>query len=760
MSLLFVQLRLAAMCVVATSQLVAQVPRPAQSTAPRPAQSAPPRPAVSTTPRPANSSPQASPKQPPAAAPAKVSARETPLSFGLGLPQLAPPLANLPTPVLEKLANGAGVLVVPDSTLPLVDISVMVRAGYSHDPVGKRGLTRAVSQGLRFGGTLDKSEKEIEAFLSSRALALQVVVGPELTQWAVRCRKDDVSATLALLAEMLTRPAFRRAALEGYVQQMRQAIQSRGQNLEDAAALEIEAAWFGPDSPWTRRYTYADARAIDRESIVAQYEKTVTPARTTIGLSGDIDAPTARQLLATSFGAWTAAPGDPDAAPSWPVPKRQLIALDKPNSPSARLIVAVPFGKRGPQRDAAETAALSLLAAQLDFAHGAGLGTIMERYESNEGQPRVASGLGIAEIPVLRLSVPLRPREAIDGTVALWKELQALGSGKITPANLDAAKRTVLQMAVYQTATSASRFQLLMEATALGASPGYLAAMQQAVVQMTAAEYERLVKQHFNLDAAQLVLIGDERDYRSAAETAGFPVVRATTETPAETPAAPADESASREKALRVLAEAQQAMGGAALLAGIRDATWNYEARLIRAATPIVVSQHNSWLQPGFYRQEQTSAISSGVSYYDGKVGWSHNGRNLLSLTPQLALQYRNEVIRLLFRIVRAGELDGYKVAYLGSGAVKITSPENYQVELAVDFQTKLPERLRFAELRPTDNATITVEEQLSNYKSVGGVLMPHRILVKQLGQEFADFTMTEMRLNTGLTEEQMSRKP
>jgi len=277
---------------------------------------------------------------------------------------------------------------------------------------------------------------------------------------------------------------------------------------------------------------------------------------------------------------------------------------------------------------------------------------------------------------------------------------------------------------------------------------------------MTAAEYERLVKQHFNLDAAQLVLIGDERDYRSAAETAGFPVVRATTEAPAETPAAPADESASREKALRVLAEAQQAMGGAALLAGIRDATWNYEARLIRAATPIVVSQHNSWLQPGFYRQEQTSAISSGVSYYDGKVGWSHNGRNLLSLTPQLALQYRNEVIRLLFRIVRAGELDGYKVAYLGSGAVKITSPENYQVELAVDFQTKLPERLRFAELRPTDNATITVEEQLSNYKSVGGVLMPHRILVKQLGQEFADFTMTEMRLNTGLTEEQMSRKP
>ncbi|MEP7363417.1 MAG: pitrilysin family protein [Acidobacteriota bacterium] len=743
---------------IATGAMVvaAQVPRPAQSASPRPAQSASPKPAGSG----ATQTPEAAPPKPGPAPAAKGPARETAVSYSVGLPQVFPPMVRLPAPEVEKLANGMSAVVVRDPGLPLVDVALIVKGGYSSDPAGKRGLTRAVAFGIRFGGTLDRTEKDVETFLVDRSLNFQVVVGPDSTQLSFRSRKEDLSDALGLLAEMLSRPAFRRGPLEAFSLQMRQAIQARGQNPDEAVAQEIEASWFGPDSSWSRRYQNSDVQAITHEAIVAHFERTVVPSRSFIGLSGDIDAGTARQLLGRTLGSWKAASSEIVPVSPLPVPARRLTVLDRPNALSARLAVALPLKQRGPQRTPAESAVLALLAAQIDAPQGSGMEAVMAPFGSGDGALRVSPGLGLSELPALRIFIPLRPREAIDGTVALWKELQRLQTEKISPAKLEAAKRTVLQRIVYQASTSSARFQLLMEAVASGLTPGYLESLQQAVLSMTPADYERLIKEQVNLDAVQLVLIGDERDYRSPPETIGFPVVRASATPPPEPPAKAADEDASRADAIRLLSEVQKAMGGAELLAGIHDATWDYEAKLVRASPPVIVTQHNSWLQPNFYRQEQASPIASGIGYYDGKVGWSHNGRNLVSPTQQMALQYRNEVIRLLFRLVLAGEREGYKVAYAGSGLIKIISPENYRVELAIDFQTNLPERLRFIEHRPGDNAAIPVEEQLSDYKRVDGVLMPHRIIVKQLGQEYADFTMKQMHFNTGLTEEQIGKKP
>ena len=331
---------------------------------------------------------------------------------------------------------------------------------------------------------------------------------------------------------------------------------------------------------------------------------------------------------------------------------------------------------------------------------------------------------------------------------------------KATPAALEAARQVLLRNIVYQTPRASDRFRMTMQAISLGLSPGYLEAIQRAAAAMTPADYGRIIQEQINLDSAIVVLAGDERDYRSPPETAGFPVVRVSAAPPPEPPAEVTSDAASREEAIRLLAEVKKAMGGEEALAAIHDATWDYEAKLTRVSPPVIVTQHNSWLSPGFYRQEQTSSVGSGISYYDGSVGWMATGNNVRTLAPLQSLQYRNEVIRLLFKLVRAGELEGYKADYLGSGVVKITSAEGYRVELAIDFQTKLPERLRFAEIRGNDGLSVQVEEQLSDYRRVNGVPMPHRVLVKQAGVEYADFTMKQLQFNTGLTAEEISKRP
>ena len=360
--------------------LRAQVPRPAQSPGPKL---------------------QAPPAEPPervrrVAAPL----RESAPSYGLGLPAVAPPIVQLPAPPVEKMANGVTLVLVRNAKLPIVDVAIDFTNGYADDPAGQRGLNRAVAQGMRFGGTVKRSEREVEDFLRVRNIGLLVNVGAHLTEWSLRCRKEDLADSLELMAELIREPGFRRGAIEEFQQQMRQAIRSRGQVLEATAVQEIEASWFGATSPLTRRNDYTDLRAMDRETIVARFAASVGPSRAVIGLSGDIDEEAARQLVAKSFGSWQGKAEPRTPAARLTPPEKKLIALDKPNSSAATVVVGLPLKQWSQQRTAAEAAALGLWLAQLDSGKNSELEKTLAPFRDLEGETRITWGQRLDEVPM------------------------------------------------------------------------------------------------------------------------------------------------------------------------------------------------------------------------------------------------------------------------------------------------------------------------------------------------------------------------
>lgn len=719
-----------------------QVPRPAQSAAPKVDAAKPAAPKVRVI------MPRPSPAKP------------TETSFSLPLPDTAPPLAKLPPSAVQSLPNGLRLVHSPNPSLPIVDVYLTVALGYTHDPAGKRGLNRALAHAIRYGGTAARTREQVEEFLNQRQITLQAAAGPELVEWAGRCRGEDLADFLALLGEMFTRPAFRRSAVDEFQAQERLAIQAYGRNIEVTADREAESAWFGPQSPWNRRHTYEEIRAIDRDGILAHYKAHLGPGRVLLGLQGDVDAATALALAAKNFGSWQSPPLPASAPAPLPVPARTLISANQPNATSVRLLLVLPWKQRTAERAPAVTAALGMFAANWEERQPDSLAALLKPFASGDARPRIFNGLATGGIPALQLMAAVRPREAIDAALALWKQVEKIRAEPVTPARLDALRRHYLRSLIFQAANPQFRFRLLMQSHALALPAGHFEAVQQAAATLTPAEYSRILSEQVNLEAAQLVLLGDEGDYRSPPGSIGFPVVK-TNPAPLPEPEYKPDESeASRARALEILARAATAMGGAERLDAIHDAVWDYEATLTRASPPVVIKQHNSWLQPRHYRQEQSSNAGGGISYYDGTLGWIHANRALQNLAPLVAQQYRNEVIRLLFRLVRAGRLEGYQVFLGGPSLVVIRSPEKYAVELALDFDTYLPERIRFLEQRPNDGGLVRVEERLSDYKLSGGVLMPHRIAVIQNGQQFADFVMTSIRFNTGLTEEEISRKP
>jgi hypothetical protein len=91
-----------------------------------------------------------------------------------------------------------------------------------------------------------------------------------------------------------------------------------------------------------------------------------------------------------------------------------------------------------------------------------------------------------------------------------------------------------------------------------------------------------------------------------------------------------------------------------------------------------------------------------------------------------------------------------------GNNQIEISDKEGHSLLLTIDPATSLPARETFAE----PGAKGTTEESFSDWQVTSGVKLPRKVSINRGGRHFADATVTNMKLNTGLTADQISKKP
>ena len=74
-------------------------------------------------------------------------------------------------------------------------------------------------------------------------------------------------------------------------------------------------------------------------------------------------------------------------------------------------------------------------------------------------------------------------------------------------------------------------------------------------------------------------------------------------------------------------------------------------------------------------------------------------------------------------------------------------------VRLTVDESTGLPLKTSYS------GAQGAIEETWTDLREVDGMKVPFKITVTQGGKKFADVTVQDLKLNTGTTEEQLSKR-
>ena len=128
------------------------------------------------------------------------------------------------------------------------------------------------------------------------------------------------------------------------------------------------------------------------------------------------------------------------------------------------------------------------------------------------------------------------------------------------------------------------------------------------------------------------------------------------------------------------------------------------------------------------------------------------------NLSPAVLRQVRGEIFREIARLMLSDRDPDRVVNSVGEGVVEISSKNGPRVELQLDETTGVPLKLSYQENGAGGAGSI--EQTFSDWRDVDGLRLPFQWTVMQGGKKFADVKIQEYKINSGLTAEELSKKP
>ena len=473
------------------------------------------------------------------AAPVELVAAKRSVSAQQAPPEVAPPPPPA-FPALEErtLSNGAGVLIVRDSLLPWVDVSLVLPGGRSADPLLGAGTAELVSH-LITRGTDRRSSADLAGAVDRIGATLTAVVGTDWITVSLGSLTPHLDSALTLMADVVLRPSFPQAEVQRMRRQGVIALQT-GWADPQAMALRMfrqEVYVWHPYGMYERPEEVRDLTVAD---LRAYHGRVFTPEGAVFLVSGDIESDDVVGRLEAHFSGWAAGTETPtaDARPRGPDPLRAPPA--EGNRRGGSVIVHTPgstravirMGHQLPAGDHPDWAGLSLLGQLLGGGPEARLGPRLRAGWSGAAVATVSRrrGPGLLEVDLdVRVEVA---DSAIAEVMAALEELRSEAPGV---EETEAFKSFIAASLPLQLATArqvvgqVGRFRLLGEGVgratggsdAAGGSSLALEDYAAAVRALTPDELLRIAGEHLRPEDVTVVVVGDATLLRPRLATLG-----------------------------------------------------------------------------------------------------------------------------------------------------------------------------------------------------------------------------------------------
>ncbi|MES1206292.1 MAG: pitrilysin family protein [Pseudomonadota bacterium] len=455
----------------------------------------------------------------PAAAPAPAPTPPPPPRTTPDAPFRAQPPSPAPEPVFSvpkfkrfKLKNGTEVILSEVHDLPLLELHMIVKTGGSANEPGAAGLADLTANMLD-EGTKSRSALEIAEQIGDLGATLATIASWDASVVTLSTLARNLDATMAIWADVITRPAFSEKELARVRDNLVTAVARRKDSPPTVASIVLARLLFGDRHPfgWPQAGVEESLKKLTAADVRRFYATYYHPGNATIIAAGDISQADLRKKLEAALAGWR-----PTRVPAVKVPaapsldKMRIVLVDKPGAPQSSIRVGF-VGVRRADPDYFPILLMNQifggsfyrldmnLRERQQWTYGARSGFDMRRTPG----PASAGGEFVAA-------------HTADAVAEILKEMQVMATTEVSDEELTRAKDNFIKAFPARFATRGSTAGVLGELAVYGLPDNFLANYTKNVQAVSKEEIRRVAQKFLVPDKMLIVVVGD----RATQETA------------------------------------------------------------------------------------------------------------------------------------------------------------------------------------------------------------------------------------------------
>jgi zinc protease len=229
--------------------------------------------------------------------------------------------------------NGAKVLFVPATEIPMLDVRIVFDAGSARD-AGISGLA-VLTNGLLTEGAAGKSSQQIAEEFESVGAQIDNDAMRDMALIGVRSLTESRYLTPAIenLKQVLTQPDFPTDAYQRELNRMKIAVKAKQQSPAELASEAFYKAVFG-DHPYASPVsgTEESLERITLDNVKAFYKKYYVASNATVAIVGNVERWQAEEIVKALVSALPAGEKAPALPPVKPLTEAKKIVIDYPSA--------------------------------------------------------------------------------------------------------------------------------------------------------------------------------------------------------------------------------------------------------------------------------------------------------------------------------------------------------------------------------------------------------------------------------------------
>lgn len=639
------------------------------------------------------------------------------------------------------LDNGLECIVVKNDKLPRVSFQYTLNI----DPImekDKAGMVEMTGEMLR-RGTKNRTKQEIDEEVDFIGATLNTsstgVYASSLTK-----HSDKV---LDLMADVLLNPTFPEDELEKVKKQTLSGLASAKNDPSSISSNVANVLRYGKSHPYGELITEETVNNITSEDLKTYYYGNFNPNAGYLIIVGDIDVKAAQEKMQAYFDRWVQGEVKKRAYAVPTAPEETNVAMvDRPGAVQSVITVTYPVDlKPGSDDRIAASVANGILGG------GGFSGRLMQNLREDKGYT-YGAGSSLSYDPlvgVFTASAQVR-NEVTDSAIAEFiYEIDRMSTEKVSPEDLQKIKNIMTGSFARSLERPQTVANFALNIARYDLPADYYETYLERLAAVTAEDVMRVSKKYLNSMNANILVVGDK-------DAVGEKIAKFDQDGGVsyfDNYGNPVEESEVNTEDMQVedvVVNYINAIGGEKVMNAVQDVKTNLTLSMMGQELDATILQKKSnkfkmtISMAGQVFQEQIYDGTNGAMVQQGQT-MKLEGKQLDGLKEQAVmfpeLSYLDSEYQLELKgVEKIDGKDAYKLIVTAPSGNKVT--EYYDVENGL--------KLRSIGVLESPQGNISQTTDYSDYKEVGGVLMPH-VMKQTMGPQSIKMTIKDVKVNDGI---------